>query len=547
MQSDEIPNPRPNRSLVRIDHSSRSVSVTSSPANASDPSYSPSKTPNRVRGRDIFPQPNVESPRIRRKSHLYYRLDSKNTNSFDGRSSWPTNADGKFTPSGVRRVSSTNNILTHRGHIEHCDDGLDTAPISQPNRRASYISKRSNISRGPSGSRFNSRRHSLPVATSRHILSSQSFLGGHSNQSKSTIRDPRRRSAKTFYDATIASVTAQRDSNSEAFMNATGISGIHIDISDDDAGSRLSSRVSKLSHRDAATMSAYSPSSDDLEPRLSPHQRYSYQQYTFSQSSGFEDFSVRQSIGSDEIQDFSEPRLSSSSRESPFAPSMRESSPFSRSKSEDTMDLQLPPFTDEIKMTNLDDNCLSGYSRFSQQHRGSLNPPSQRHSLPSMRAATFANIQGGDVFGQHQSSLPEPTPLFGRHTKNVNKGNQYSRRGSLGAFSSRHPSGYLESPHEKRSNFNGFGSERKHFFGSDILSPHYNSSNKINFASRSARRLPNGMACEACRVRKVKCDGNRPCDKCIWRREECRNYSPKVRKSSSRNKKNINAKTVEDK
>eukprot|EP00465_Bigelowiella_longifila_P009266 CAMPEP_0185257402 /NCGR_PEP_ID=MMETSP1359-20130426/6463_1 /TAXON_ID=552665 /ORGANISM="Bigelowiella longifila, Strain CCMP242" /LENGTH=495 /DNA_ID=CAMNT_0027842473 /DNA_START=120 /DNA_END=1608 /DNA_ORIENTATION=+ len=474
MQSNEIPNPRPKRPLVRIDPSSRSVSIASSPVNASDLSYPPCKTPNRIRGRDFFPQPNVESPRVRRKSLLYYRRDSKNTNSTDGQSSWPTNADGRFTPPGVRRVSSTNNILTHRGLITHCDDGSDSALISQPNRRASIISKRRNISRGPLGSRFNSRRHSLPVATSRHILSSPSSLGGHQSESA----DAQRRSAKTFYDATIASVTAQRDSNNEALMNATGISGINIDISDDDALSRLSSRVSRLSHRDVATMSAYSPSSDDLEPRLSPHQQYSYQQYTFSQSSGFEDFSVRQSIGSDEVQDLSEPRLSSSSRESPFTSSIRESSPLSRSKSEDTMDIQVPPFTDDIKMTTQDDNRLSGYTRFSQQRRGSLNLPSQRHSLSSMRAATFINIQAGDVFGQHQPSLPEPNPLFGRHTKNINKGNRYSRRGSLGAFSSRHPSGYLESPLENRSSLNGFAGERKHFFGSDITPAHYNSTNK---------------------------------------------------------------------
>jgi len=39
-----------------------------------------------------------------------------------------------------------------------------------------------------------------------------------------------------------------------------------------------------------------------------------------------------------------------------------------------------------------------------------------------------------------------------------------------------------------------------------------------------AKRLPNGMACNSCRIRKVRCNGSRPCLQCCWRDEPCDNY-----------------------
>jgi len=46
------------------------------------------------------------------------------------------------------------------------------------------------------------------------------------------------------------------------------------------------------------------------------------------------------------------------------------------------------------------------------------------------------------------------------------------------------------------------------------------------------KRLKHGKACEACRLRKVRCSGGRPCNQCQLRQECCRDYCKTPRKNS---------------
>jgi len=53
------------------------------------------------------------------------------------------------------------------------------------------------------------------------------------------------------------------------------------------------------------------------------------------------------------------------------------------------------------------------------------------------------------------------------------------------------------------------------------------------------KRLANGMACEACRSRKVRCDGKRPCKTCCSRGEPCRNPRDKAVRGKGSKKESI--------
>mmetsp|Transcript_2825 Transcript_2825/g.4337 ORF Transcript_2825/g.4337 Transcript_2825/m.4337 type:complete len:459 (-) Transcript_2825:118-1494(-) len=44
---------------------------------------------------------------------------------------------------------------------------------------------------------------------------------------------------------------------------------------------------------------------------------------------------------------------------------------------------------------------------------------------------------------------------------------------------------------------------------------------KLKRPRQVTKRLPNGMACHSCRIRKVRCNGTRPCLQCCWRNEVC--------------------------
>mmetsp|Transcript_11125 Transcript_11125/g.17957 ORF Transcript_11125/g.17957 Transcript_11125/m.17957 type:complete len:420 (-) Transcript_11125:199-1458(-) len=55
--------------------------------------------------------------------------------------------------------------------------------------------------------------------------------------------------------------------------------------------------------------------------------------------------------------------------------------------------------------------------------------------------------------------------------------------------------------------------------------------------SKQPRRLPNGMACLSCRLRKVRCSGTRPCLQCLCRSEACQDAPKKVGQKKSSEKK----------
>mmetsp|Transcript_3790 Transcript_3790/g.5172 ORF Transcript_3790/g.5172 Transcript_3790/m.5172 type:complete len:441 (-) Transcript_3790:69-1391(-) len=49
---------------------------------------------------------------------------------------------------------------------------------------------------------------------------------------------------------------------------------------------------------------------------------------------------------------------------------------------------------------------------------------------------------------------------------------------------------------------------------------------KLKRPRQVTKRLPNGMACHFCRIRKVRCNGTRPCLQCRWRNEVCSDALP---------------------
>merc|ERR1712146_16381 len=59
-------------------------------------------------------------------------------------------------------------------------------------------------------------------------------------------------------------------------------------------------------------------------------------------------------------------------------------------------------------------------------------------------------------------------------------------------------------------------------------------SHKSVRGGKQPRRLPNGMACLSCRLRKVRCSGTRPCLQCVCRNEACEDAPKKsVQKKNS--------------